>query len=74
MVASIGSRNHLVLRHLRNGTDRRAERREADIHRIAAEIALMHPQPMLRKRKPISTARFQLRANNKPSPGNSAPP
>ena len=47
---------------------------EADIHRIAGEIALMSPEPDARKAQAISSARSRSRANNKPSPGNSAPP
>ena len=46
---------------------------EAEVHRIAGEIALMSPSRMQRKRKRISSARSQSRANNKQNPGNSAP-
>ena len=46
---------------------------EAEINRVAGEIALRRPNRMLRKQKRISSAHSQLRANSKPSPGNSAP-
>jgi hypothetical protein len=47
---------------------------EAEIHRTAGEIALKSPEPDTAKLKRISTARSRLLANNKPNPGNSAPP
>ena len=48
---------------------------EAELHRIAGEIALKSPEPDAAKaRSAISSAPSRSRANNKPSPGNSAPP
>ena len=48
---------------------------EAEVHRIAGEIALqVAASRMQRKRKRISSARSPSHANNKPNPGNSAPP
>ena len=47
---------------------------EADVNRIAGEIARKSPRPMRRKLKSISSARSPSRANNKQNPGNSAPP
>ena len=47
---------------------------EAEVNRIAGEIALMRPRQIARKRKRTSSAHSQSPANNKPNPGNSAPP
>ena len=47
---------------------------EAEINRIAGEIALKSPDPDAAKRKRISSVRSQLRVSSKPSPGNCAPP
>ena len=47
---------------------------EAEANRIAGEIALMSPSLTRRKPKRTSSARWQSPANNKPNPGNSAPP
>ena len=47
---------------------------EAEVNRIAGEIALMSPEPDVAKRKHISNARSLSHASNKPNPGNSAPP
>jgi hypothetical protein len=47
---------------------------EAEVNRIAGEIALLSPNTTLRKLKPISSARLRSRASSKQSPGNSAPP
>ena len=46
---------------------------EAEVNRIAGEIALRSPKRTRRKRKPTSSARSRLHVNNKPNPGNSAP-
>ena len=47
---------------------------EAEIHRVAGEIALMVPRADARKLKRISSALSPSRVNSKPSPGNCAPP
>ena len=44
---------------------------EAEVHRMAGEIALKSPRRMRRKRKRISSAHSRLRASSKQSPGNS---
>ena len=41
---------------------------------MAGEIALMSPERMQRKRRRTSSAHSRSLANNKPNPGNSAPP
>ena len=47
---------------------------EAEVYRIAGEIALMSPEPDAAKaQKRISSARSRSRVNSKQSPGNSAP-
>ena len=46
---------------------------EAEVHRIAGEIALMSPSRMQLKRKPISSALSRSRVPSKRNPGNSAP-
>ena len=47
---------------------------EAEVHRIAGEIALMSPKSRKRrKRKRISSVRSRSRVSSKQSPGNSAP-
>ena len=46
---------------------------EAEIHRIAGEIALCHRSGTQRKQKSISSVLWRLRAGNTQSPGNSAP-
>ena len=45
---------------------------EAEVHRMAGEIALKSPSRMQRKRKPISSARSRLRVRSRQSPGNCA--
>ena len=47
---------------------------EAEVNRIAGEIALKSPEPDAAKAKRISSALSRSRANSKPNPGNSAPP
>ena len=46
---------------------------EAEINRIAGEIALKSPERTPRRRKSISNMRLRSLANNKQNPGNSAP-
>ena len=46
---------------------------EAEVNRIAGEIALKSRKPDAESRR-ISSAHSPLRVNSKPSPGNSAPP
>jgi hypothetical protein len=48
------------------------EWQDAEVNRIAGEIALKSPERMWRKRKRISNVRFQSHVNNKQGPGNSA--
>jgi hypothetical protein len=51
------------------------ERRwEAEINRVAGEIALKSPQPDVAKAEAYFERVCPSLANNKPSPGNSAPP
>ena len=45
---------------------------EAEVHRIAGEIALKSPSRTRRKRKRISSVRSRSRARSKQSPGNCA--
>ncbi len=45
---------------------------EAEVHRIAGEIALKSLAPIQKKRKRILIARSRLPVNNKQSPGNYA--
>ena len=47
---------------------------EAEVNRIAGEIALKSPERNGESAKPISSALSPSPANNKPNPGNSAPP
>jgi hypothetical protein len=47
---------------------------EAEVHRVAGEIALMSPEPDAAKCKPISSAHSKSRVNSKRSHGNYAPP
>ena len=47
---------------------------EAEVNRIAGEIALKSPAGRSLKRKPTSSVRSLSRENSKPNPGNSAPP
>ena len=46
---------------------------EAEIHRIAGEIALMSPEPDAAKAEAYFERALAVAANNKPNPGNSAP-
>jgi pentatricopeptide repeat protein len=46
---------------------------EADLHRVAGEVALKSPNPDAAIAELISSALSPSPANNKPSPGNSAP-
>ena len=46
---------------------------EAEVNRIAGEIALMSPEPDAAKQKPISSARLRSRERSRQSPGNCAP-
>ena len=46
---------------------------EAEVNRIAGEIALNRPTVIQRRQKPISSVRSLSRVNNKPNLGNSAP-
>ncbi len=45
---------------------------EAEVHRVAGEVALKSPEPMRRKRKRISNVRSRLRGRSGRSPGNCA--
>ena len=47
---------------------------EAEVNRIAGEIALKSPEPDATRQRRISTARSRLRVHSKQNPGNSAPP
>jgi hypothetical protein len=47
---------------------------EAEVNRVAGQIALKLPSRTLRRLKPISSAHSPWRANSKRNPGNSAPP
>ena len=46
---------------------------EAEVNRIAGEIALKSPEPDARKRKRISSARSRSPVSSRPNPGNYAP-
>jgi hypothetical protein len=46
---------------------------EAEVHRIAGEIARNSPEPDAAKAEPISSVRSRLNASSMPSPGNCAP-
>ena len=47
---------------------------EAEAYRLAGEMALKAAQPDVAKAQAISNARLPSHVNNKPNPGNSAPP
>ena len=46
---------------------------EAEVNRVAGEIALKSPEPNAAKARATSSARSRSRASSKPNPGNSAP-
>ena len=46
---------------------------EAEVYRMAGEIALLSPEPEKAKAERISTERSQLRASSRQSHGNCAP-